>query len=696
MAMMTKMRENMSAIFLVLVVVFLITIIFEWGMDYAGIKNTRNDIVGVVDGKKIMYQEFSELVKRQIDNTKQQSKQEPDENMLRQIREQVWNGLVTQILLEHETERAGVKVTDQEIVDWVKGDNPPEFLTRNFVDSTGRFNRQAYDVAIMDQRNKDIMVQVEGELKRQRLFEKMQSMVLSTIRATPGEIEQRFLDQNIKINAQYAFFDPNKFIADNAVSASDDDMKKIYNENQGEFKVTASRKLKYVLFADQPSAKDSEDVANEINSILQQAKSGLDFLELQKSYTDGQPTNTFFKHGELPQAKEDAAFSAHVGDVVGPIQDADGFSLIKILEEKKGTTPYVKAKHILLDGSTEKEAESMKLAKELIARAKKGENFSELAKKYSTEPGAANSGGELGWFGKGRMVKEFEAAALKGKKGNVIGPVKTQFGIHIIKIEGRDNRELKLASITIPLKASAQTKDAAFQRAQDFVYVAKKGNFEKDAESFGLKVNETPDFQKGGFIPGLGVNESISKFAFNGDLGDLSDVFQVNNGYVVAKISDLKKEGVRPFEEVKDVFKMRALRKKKMEQLKPIVQQKRAGLQDGADLSVLASDANISVQSTGEYSLGGNIPTVGREFAFTGAAKALSIGSLSQPVEGLRGYYIIKVLSKTPLDSSAFNIQKGMLAAQILQEKKQRVLNDWIEKLKEKAKIEDNRDNFYR
>ncbi|MFZ4619864.1 MAG: peptidylprolyl isomerase [Bacteroidota bacterium] len=692
---MSKMRSSMPVILVGLVVVFIITIVFEWGMDYLGMSR-QSDTIGVIDGKKISYQEFSELVRQQVEQYKKQSKTEPDENLMRQIREQVWNNLVTQSLLDRETKRAGITVTDQEIVDWVRGENPPEFLVQQFRDSTGNFRRDAYEQALNDPRNKEIWVQVETALRQQRLAEKVQSLVFASVRATDGELRDRYADQNMKANVNYAFFDPDKFVTDKDVSLSDDDIKKVYNENTDEFKQPAVRKLKYVFFNEAASSRDSADVESEINSVLSRIKSGIDFLEVQKDYSETSPQPSFFKHGELTPEKESAVFSAKLGDVIGPVSDFEGAHLFKILEEKKGADAYVKARHILLNASTpEQESASRKLAGELIARAK-NEDFAALAKQYSTEPAAATSGGELGWFGKGRMVKEFEAAALAGKPGQIIGPVKTQFGIHIIKIEGRDNREMKVASITIPIKASSSTKEEAFQRAQDFAYIAKKGNFEKDAEASGLRVLETTEFAKGSFIPGLGQFESINKFAYKNDLGDISDAYQVNNGYAVVKISDVKKEGVRTFDEVKESLRGRALREKKMAKLKEIVQQKFSSLGANGDLNALTADANISVQTTGEFSFGGGIPTVGREFAFSGAAKTAEIGKNIAPVEGKRGIYLMKVLTRTPFDTAGYNAVKGMLASQLVNEKRQRVLTQWLEKMKETASIEDNRENFFR
>jgi peptidyl-prolyl cis-trans isomerase D len=696
MGIMTRMRNNMPVILIGLVIVFIITIVFEWGMDYLGMSR-QSDTVGKIEGKKISYQQFSELVREQTEQYKKQSQKDPDENMTRQIREQVWNNLVTQSLLDRETKRAGITVTDQEIVDWVRGENPPEFLVQQFRDSTGNFRRDAYDQALNDPKNRAVWLQVETALRQQRLAEKMQSVVFASVRATDGELRDRYTDQNLKANIQYAFFDPDKFVAENAVTVSDDDLKKVYNENTDEFKQPAARKLKYVFFTDQASAKDSAEIKVEIGSILQRIKSGFDFLEVQKDYSETSPQPTFFKHGELSQEKESAIFSAKVGDVVGPIADYEGEHLFKILEEKKSNDAFVKARHILLSAVTpEQEASARKLANELIARAKRGEDFSALAKQYSTEPGAATSGGALGWFGKGRMVKEFEAVALAGRPGQILGPVKTQFGIHIIKIEGRDNRELKVASITLPIKASSSTKEEAFQRAQDFAYISKKGNFETDAEGSGLKVQETSEFVKGTFIPGLGQFESVNKFAFKNSLGTISDAYQVNSGYAVVKISEIKKEGVRPFEDVKESLRPRTLRQKKMAQLKEIVKQKYSSLGENGDLNTLTADANISVQTTGDFSFSSAVPGIGREFAVSGTAKSGPMQKILQPVEGKRGYYLIKILNRTAFDSSAYSATKNMLSMQMVNEKKQRVLTQWLEKMKETAEIEDNRDNFFR
>ncbi len=85
----------------------------------------------------------------------------------------------------------------------------------------------------------------------------------------------------------------------------------------------------------------------------------------------------------------------------------------------------VRAAHILVKGEPK--------AKEIMERLKKGEDFGKIALEFSECP-SKKRGGDLGWFGRGRMVREFENAAFAGEKGTLVGPVKTQFGWHIIKV----------------------------------------------------------------------------------------------------------------------------------------------------------------------------------------------------------------------------------------------------------------------
>jgi peptidylprolyl isomerase/peptidyl-prolyl cis-trans isomerase D len=278
-----------------------------------------------------------------------------------------------------------------------------------------------------------------------------------------------------------------------------------------------------------------------------------------------------------------------------------------------------------------------------------------------------------------------------------VGPVRTQFGLHIIKVSGRDSRELKISDIRIAVTPSSQTKSALSERAQDFAYNAKHSELVTEAHSLGMEVKETQVLEKGGVVPGIGVNESVTRWAFQNKVGSVSDPLVIPNGSAVFLITEAKDAGVKTFEETKESVRPLALRKKKLEKAKELAAAIRASLGPTDSLTKVSErNAVVKVQRTGPFTLGGSVPGIGREMSFLGAVAGLSPGEISPPVQGFRGAYLIQLVARTPFDSSAYAQQKDGLRTQLLQEKRNRYLSDWLAKLKADATIEDHRDMFYR
>ncbi len=684
-------------------VIFIVLIIFDWGLDLTGRRGRGGggnaEVLGKVNGKEVSYKQFSELVRRAVENQKKQQNSDVDEETERQIRSQVWNQLVDELLIEQEIDRLGITVTDQEIRDNVMGPNPPEFLVQQFKDSTGTFRRDAYQRAMLDPQNKSAWIQVEDLIRQEQKRKKLQSLLLATINVSEGEIKQRFMDRNVTMNAEYALFDVTRLVSDSAVTVTEDDLRKQYDAHPADLLAKAARKVKYVFFNQSASAQDTADIQAEAQHLLDQVKSGVaDFAELAATYSEIPSSDAYFKHGELSQKKEDAVFSAKKGDIVGPISDNDGIHLIKILDQKQGTTEFVKASHILLNAVPG--SDSLKViqrARELLAKARSGADFAKLARENSQDYGSAMQGGELGWTSKERWVKPFADAAFKARAGEIVGPVRTQFGWHIIKVQGKDKREVKIIDLALKVKASTQTIETAFQQAQDFAYLAKDEGFEKAAENSKYEIRETPEFTKTGTIAGLGQNDAVTNFAFTNTLGSISEPIYVRGGVIVVKISTIREDGVRPLDEVKNIVRPMALKEKKMEKIRESVYAFYKTLTPSSNLaSASQSNPDIISMNTGDFKTT-DIPLgVGRDQKFIGTALGLKPGELSKPFEGHRGYYILKLLSKSNIDTVKYSNERESLRAQILQEKRQRALTDWQTSLREKADILDHRDKFFR
>ncbi|MGB2869262.1 MAG: peptidylprolyl isomerase [Bacteroidota bacterium] len=697
---MTQIRNNLATLFAVLAVFFILTIIFDWGLDLGGRRGRGNgtgEVLGKVNGKEISYREFSELIRRASENQKRQSGGEIDDETERQLRSQVWNQIVEELLVDQEIDRLGIKVTDQEIIDIVQGPNPPEFLVAQFRDSTGTFRREAYNRAMMDPQNKQAWVQVEDALRQDQKRKKLQSLLTASVRVSEGEILQRFIDRNVTMDAEFALFDVNRMIPDSTVTPTDEEVRRYYDSHPEEYKVKAARKVKFVLFSQIANAEDSVAVENEISRFQDQVKSGLDFVELAKTYSEIPAQEAFFKHGELGKTKENAVFSAKKGSIVGPIKDFDGYHLIKILDERQGKDEFVKASHILLNVVSGPESvKVIQKARDLARRARSGEDFAKLARENSQDFGSGSQGGELGWNGKGGWVKPFEDAAFKARVGEIVGPIRSQFGWHIIKVTGRDRREVKIADLAMKVKASPQTIDAAYQRAQDFAFLAKDEGFEKSAGLSSYSVRETPEFTKGGVIPGIGMNDAISNFAFDRKVGSISEPIAATGGSVVVMVSGAHEDGVRNFDEVKVLSRMGALKEKKLRAIRPQVDEFYKKLTPASDLLAAAQAVpNVAAQKTGPFKPVDFPQGVGRDPKFIGVALSLKPGELSKPFEGSRGYYVMKLLSRSSLDSASLASQRQSIKDQILQEKRTRVIADWRTEIRDKAEIEDHRDKFF-
>jgi hypothetical protein len=155
--------------------------------------------------------------------------------------------------------------------------------------------------------------------------------------------------------------------------------------------------------------------------------------------------------------------------------------------------------------------------------------------------------------------------------------------------------------------------------------------------------------------------------------------------------------GIKSLDEVKEAVRPAALRRAKVKRLKEMITGLRGKLAPGDSLTKVAElDPATKVQRIGSFTLVASVPGIGRDQNFIGALSALSPGQVSPPVEGVRGVYLIQLVSRSEFDSTAYAAQRDMLRSQVIQDKRSRFLADWVAKLKEEAEIEDNRDVFFR
>jgi peptidyl-prolyl cis-trans isomerase D len=340
-----------------------------------------------------------------------------------------------------------------------------------------------------------------------------------------------------------------------------------------------------------------------------------------------------------------------------------------------------------------------------------GADFAELAITYSEDNSAA-SGGDLGWFAKGRMVPAFDSAAWTLDIDEISKPVKTRFGWHIIKLLGRKTEKetpqgadkpemvekLNAAHILLKVEASQETLDQLITNAQDFVESAKEMGFHTAAEEYNYKPVTSAPFMKKGYIqPSIGTNEVVSEFAFGNDSGKIGEVVDSREAYCAYVVGTRTPESYTEYDKAMPTV-LKLLQKEKGSQLAyDTLAVMHQDLIDGSTFKQTAEKYGF------EYSISDNItrrsavPGVGSAAEILGTAFALeSPNSISKPVKYDRGSAIITLLNRISPNLEQFDQVKDSLELAVLQKKHQDVFNRWFNQILESSEIEENVSKFYR
>lgn len=702
---MNKMRAKMPIIIIFLIVAFLGTIIFEWGMNYLGMKQEKF-VFGEVNGKEISYNQYKSNLDNAIKNYIQQNKVKNgniDDATMKQIQDQVWNQMVQMELLKQEMKKLNVSVTDDEIVDWVynRPDQLPDWLRKIFTDSTGVFRT---DIMYQSLQNKTAEVvqgwaQIEDNLRQDLEVQKLNMAISGSIMVPEAEVLQKYKDDNIIAKIQYAFLEPGTVTDTNVNNVSNDELLKYYNDNKSDFRQEEAVKLKYIIFQEMASAEDSTDLGKQFEGsfISDLKKLSIEDSSLILAVNDNSsvPYNDNF---QKPSAFQKNAlsflFNAKPGDVSGLIIDNDGYQAYRLLDVKDGDETFVHAEHILINTGADSAA-SKKRAEEILKRVKAGENFEDLAFTLSEDPSAKTNKGDLGWFGKNAMVKEFENAAFKGKAGDIIGLVKTQFGYHIIKVLGKSSKEFKVAGIKKPVVASSRTKEIIRDRAKQMFAEADKNGLSLDtlAKMYKMQVMSSQEINKMGSIPAAGQNKTLMEYFFKKGVGKIHEPIKVQGGFGIYQIVQKIPEGYKDFDSVKTtIIKPKVIQEKKFDRLVLIATDLKTKIANG-DVSSLKTIAPQYVYDAADsVSMSKPAPGIGMDFMFYYKLFQMHNGDISDPIRGQRGVYLVKAENITPFNEQDYSAKRESIRKSILAQKQQSFFQEWLAALQEKANIIDNRD----
>ncbi len=700
MAVMSSLRDKTHIILYTLLAAFLALIVFEWGMNFNGPKSKANQ-AGQVNGESIPYSQYDEVYKELTDNFRRTSpgvELTPETEL--GLQNQAWDNVVKRLFVEQQFQKFGITLQDQEVLEALESADPPMVIRQFFTDpATGAIDRKKLESARRDPRAKELWLQLEKSARQELKIKK-----LIRVFQTLDHVTDRELDDTVKrvFSRFSASFIPVPFSfagADSNFPVKEEEIKKYYDEHKELFKQSdALRKADFVFFPLTPSSKDTLAVRTELESIradFSRSVNDSDYVKVQSDRPTG--VNVLYTRADFSGAAGAAVFTSSnlkPGTIVGPIADRGEYRLIKISKVASSAQPVARASHILLRFNPTSSDDVQKvrdLSMLIFKQLQAGVSFESLAKKYSADPASAVNGGDVGWFTKDRMVPEFAAAVFSARPGSVIGPVQTQFGLHIIKVTGFDQSAIVCSEIVRNIKSSTETVDSERRRAMAFQMNAKEKGFEKSAASEKLQIEKSGEFGKHMMIPQIGYSEKVSAFAFKAAEGELSEVLETEKGFYVMRLTSKNDTGYRQLDQdLKTRITAELVREKKG----AFLEKKLAAMAKGSMTleKIAAANAGLKVVAADDIRWSdGFIPGYGVDRLLVEAMSGAVPGKLSAPVKTTNGYAFLQV-SKTTLPAGLdMKAEKSRLALQLLPAKQQQLIGEYFDYVRKSATVKDDR-----
>ncbi|MFN8153902.1 MAG: SurA N-terminal domain-containing protein [Bacteroidia bacterium] len=667
--------------------------------DFFSAKNGfggRDTTVGEINGKKINVMDFEERVQTQADNYKLQSNTETiDQNTMDQLREQSWNQLVNDMVMKPQYEKLGITCSPKELLDMVQGKNPHPQIKQAFTDpKTGQFNpanvKTFLDNMSNDKtgRTRKQWLLFENAIREERIGQKYQNLIKGGIYVTREEAKDDFIARNKMASIRFVSI-PYSSIVDSTIEVTDAELKTLYNATMKRYKQEASASIEYVTFEVQPSDADRQASFGKINELIEPFRTSENDSAFVALNSDSPFNPAFNKKGTLPLNIDSVMFSSPVGFVVGPYMENNMYRLAKVSAVKM-MPDSVKASHILLKLEGAKKEDVFARADSIKKALQGGADFKALSDLYSTDQGAKSKGGDLGWFQPGMMVREFNDACFDGKKGDYT-IVETQFGLHILHIadQGKPSRQIRVAYVDKKVEPSSKTIQTVYTKANEFA--AKNTTveaFDKAVADQKLTSFKEPNVMENARQVGpLENSREMVRWAFTGEIGEVSKAFEFGSRFVVAKLIERREKGFSTIEQVKDQLTAEVRRDKKADML--IEKMSKAG----GNLEAVAAGLGQQVQSAEGVSFASPmIGNSGMEPYVVGYLNAMKAGQTSKPIKGANGVYIVQVVTFTnPAVPADLKEAASTLRGQIQSRSQYESFNA----LREKAGIVDKRSKFY-
>ena len=679
------------------------------------IKSESRQQIGEILGEKISVQDYQKLIdeyQSAIKFTMQRDNLTEDE--LNQVKDQVWQQLVNNRVLEADAKKVGLTVTEQELSNVLNDGTNPMLAQTPFVNQqTGRFDINALQ-QFLDGYNKakasnspqleqmqtiyDYWLFVEKNLRTQLLGQKYQALLASCVLSNKAEAKMAFKDNNEESDIQLASL-AYSTIKDADVKFTDEDLKAKYEELKPAFRQnTETRDIKFVDYQIKASSSDRNAIVKEMNELQKQLATATDpSLVISKSGSMipylGLPVSSKAYQQYPDIASKIDSLAVGTTGVTENKQD-NTLNIIRVMS-KAQLPDSVQFRQIQVAANTPEEAHAK--ADSIQKALAGGADFVAIAKRYGQT-------GEKVWF----TGQQYEAApsmsednrtyieALLNGEVNAIQNVALTQGNIILQVVDKKAMKTKTTAAIIKklIDFSKATRSDAYNKFSEFVAKSTTAaDLEKNASKYGYHVQSLNDVSTSEhYVAGVHGTRDALKWLFDAKQGDVSPLYECgdNDHLMVIVLSAIHPKGYRSWDDtqVKEILKREVIKDKKAEKLMA----KLKGVNSIA--AAQAKGAKVSTVSQITFAAPAFVQATGSaEPALSGAVAATAAGKFSKnPVKGNAGVYVFQVVKKALRAGSKYN---ETMAMQQAAQQNMQFLSNFMQDLILKANVVDNRYLFF-
>ena len=547
-------------------------------------------------------------------------------------------GIDQQILQQMVDEEASMAEAKRRGIDVSDAELEQRILAIPALQENGQFVGQARYAALLRMQRPPMTIdQFEESLRKRLIIEKLQSAVTEWVTVSANDVDREFVRRNDKVKLEMVTFAADKFRTD--VKVADAELTPYFEAHKEQYRIGEKRKIRFVLVDVDALRATSRPTAREV----------------ERAYADS--------------------------------------------IELYSTPEQVRASHILLKTAGKKEDEVKAKAAQILKDVKAGGDFAALAKKYSEDEGSAKQGGDLDFFGKGRMDPAFEEAAFGLKPGEISDVVKSQYGFHIIKVTDKKAASTRTLDEVRPQIEDQLSYEKANVKAGDLAAalekeISKPADLDKVARANGLQVQESGFFTRDEPILGLGPSPQAAGEAFTLASGAVSGAVRVSRGWAFLTVTGTQASRLSTLDEAKDRVKEDVTKQKAKELALQKATATAATLKAAADWTKAAKAAGVEVKTTELVARESPLPEIGVSAPVDAAAFALAAGAVSDPIVTDSAVVVVKVVERKQPTPAEIAAGRDGMRQEMLNDRRGRFFSAYMQKAKGKMKIEVNRENM--